>query len=246
MRGDVIQVFYTLLACVQLSRRIEGLISEPGGFNRLRSVLNHLHGLDLFGDSVPKSYAPRLHEHRQLLQHCTDLHVAEQYLRDLRQLIHYTEQRWQRGRESRVIQALTASFKAFTSQPALYPGSVANLKPVYEACHARSFGSKAEPRLARNVQRLAELDSTLAARSADEREAARDTVLSWIRQEEGEMSNTSYDRVGQALEAVAADVFCDAVQKQLQVTLTAAERSAFTVLHELTEMDDFIDWGAEE
>jgi len=146
-----------------------------------------------------------------------------------------------------VIQALAApSFNEFKTELGSYPGSAAALKHVYDACHAGSFTSATEPRLARNVQRLAELEPMLAPMPADEREAARDRLVRWIRQEESEMPNTSYDQVGQSLERVEADVFCDTVEAQLNVTLTLAERAVFTALHDQLHLVDFINWDAQE
>ena len=60
------------------------------------------------------------------------------------------------------------------------------------------------------------------------------------------MPNTSYDQVGQSLERVEADVFCDTVEAQLNVTLTLAERAVFTALHDQLHLVDFINWDAQE
>ena len=61
--------------------------------SNLRPVLNRLHGLDLFGSTVPKTYAPRLRGHEQILQLCGQQGVAEWVLNELRPLLHYAEQR---------------------------------------------------------------------------------------------------------------------------------------------------------
>jgi len=214
---------------------------------RLRSALNCLHGLDLFGTHVPPTYVPRLLGHCQILQLCEEQGISTKSMRELRGLLHYVEQRWARGGGSRVIQALTAqSFKAFKIQLASYPGQVTHMKTIYDVCHTVSFSSDTEPHLVRNARRLAQLETLLAEMPTAQRKAARAIVVRWLRQEEGKMPNTSYDRVGQALELADANAFCDTVAAQLKVTLTSAQRSAFTALHEQTPPDDFIDSGAEE
>jgi len=243
----------TLTRFRQLPGTVQDAIVKPLALRdkTLRSVLNPLHGLDLFGGAVPKTYAPRLQGHTQILNRCKNQSLAVLPMGQIRTLLRYTEQRWEgESGESLVIEALkAASFQEFKTQLGDYPGAVTDLKSVYDTCHTDSFVSATDPRLTRNVQRLAEIEDVLESMPATERVGARDMVVGWIKLEEDKMPNTSYDRVGQALELVDVNAFCDSVQAQLKVTLTPTQRTALTALHDrhdLTYMDDFIDWGEEE